>query len=143
MTKIILNADDFGRSKERNRAIDDCFKQGLICSAGLIVTNDHLQNAEDYINNCDYVQNIHLHVNLSSTYKRDKETVDIPLTEAMRKDPYFCKDGDFLQYIGSPYRIFRINKIGKWKYEKLPMQKQMQLLKELDHVEFRAWEDIV
>lgn len=115
MTKIILNADDFGRSKERNHAIDECFKQGLICSAGLIVTNDHLQNAVEFIDNGDYVQNLHLHVNLSSTYKRDKEAEDIPLTEAMRKDPYFCKDGKFVQYNGSPYRIFKINKIGKWK----------------------------
>ena len=48
MVHIILNADDFGRSIERNKAIDDSFKQGLICSAGLIVTGKHLQNAQQF-----------------------------------------------------------------------------------------------
>ena len=48
MVKIILNADDFGKSVERNRAIDDSFKQGLIRSAGLIVTGKHLQEAVDW-----------------------------------------------------------------------------------------------
>ena len=50
MTQIIINADDFGKSLERNRAIDDAFKQGLICSAGLIVTGKFVQSAVNQAN---------------------------------------------------------------------------------------------
>lgn len=50
MTQLIINADDFGKSLERNRAIDDAFKQGLICSAGLIVTGQYLQSAINQAN---------------------------------------------------------------------------------------------
>ena len=48
MKRVILNADDFGKSPQRNQAIDDAFKQGLINSAGLIVTGQYLQEAIDY-----------------------------------------------------------------------------------------------
>ncbi|MBR1595531.1 MAG: ChbG/HpnK family deacetylase [Phocaeicola sp.] len=43
MIRLIINADDFGKSPWRNRAIDDAFKMGLISSAGLIVTGKHLK----------------------------------------------------------------------------------------------------
>ena len=62
--KIILNADDFGRSIERNQAIDDAFKQGLIRSSSLIVTGKYLQDAVDYINKGGYADKIHLHLRL-------------------------------------------------------------------------------
>ena len=58
--KVILNADDFGKSPERNLAIDDAFKMGLISSAGLIVTGKYLQDAVNYINEGGYVNNIHI-----------------------------------------------------------------------------------
>ena len=54
--KIILNADDFGKSPERNRAIDDAFKMGLIRSASLIVTGKYLQDAVNFINNGETVE---------------------------------------------------------------------------------------
>ena len=37
MKTIVINADDFGRSIERNNAIDYAFKCGLLGSAALIV----------------------------------------------------------------------------------------------------------
>lgn len=50
MKQVILSADDFGRSLERNKAIDECFKNGLIKSAGLIVTGQYLQDAVNLMN---------------------------------------------------------------------------------------------
>ena len=97
MVKIILNADDFGRSLERNKAIDDSFRQGLICSAGLIVTGMYLQNAVDFINKGGYSKDVHLHLNLSTSL-RDGNPEDIPLTEAMRRDSFFCNEGKFFDY---------------------------------------------
>lgn len=42
---IIITADDFGRSLERNEAIDAAFRHGLIKSAGLMVSTPYTQDA--------------------------------------------------------------------------------------------------
>jgi predicted glycoside hydrolase/deacetylase ChbG (UPF0249 family) len=142
MTKIILNADDFGRSADRNRAIDDCFKQGLITSAGLIVTGKYLQDALNYINGGDYVEKIHLHVNLSTSLK-DGDPEDIPLTEAMRKDSFFCKDGRFKKYKRLPHKL---SDIRKWRIVYHEMIAQYEKFKEVTngkadykHIDFHLW----
>ena len=142
MVQIILNADDFGKSTERNRAIDDSFKQGLIRSAGIIVTGKHLQEAVDYMNKGGYVENIHLHVNLSA-YLLDEGSDDAPLTEAMRQDSFFCKDGKFIEYKGLPHKL---SDIVKWKivYEELVAQynKFIEITKgkgNCKHVDFHLW----
>ena len=49
MKQVIISADDFGRSLNRNKAIDESFKKGLIKSAGLIVTGQYLQDAINYM----------------------------------------------------------------------------------------------
>ena len=142
MVKIILNADDFGKSPERNRAIDDSFKLGLIRSAGLIVTGKYLQDAVNYIDNGEYAENIHLHFNLSANLL-DEGSVDIPLTEAMRKDSFFCIDDKFKKYQGLPKRF---KSICKWKivYKELVAQynKFIEVTKgkaDYEHVDFHLW----
>lgn len=45
MKKIILSADDFGRSHERNLAIDTAFKNGFIKSAALLVNSEFSEEA--------------------------------------------------------------------------------------------------
>lgn len=45
MMRVIINADDFGKSPQRNKAIDDAFKQGMVSSVGTIVTGKYLQDA--------------------------------------------------------------------------------------------------
>lgn len=142
MVRIILNADDFGKSVGRNQAIDDSFKQGLICSAGLIVTGKHLQEAVDLMNKGGYVENIHLHMNLSTNLLHE-DPEDIPLTEAMRKDPFFCKNGKFAPYKGLPRRI---RTVFKWKlvYNELVAQynKFMEVTEgkgDYKHIDFHLW----
>lgn len=140
--KIILNADDFGKSIERNRAIDDSFRQGIICSASLIVTGKHLQEAVNYINKGEYVEKIHLHVNLSTNLLQE-DPEDIPLTEKMKKDTLFCKDGKFKKYIGLPHRF---SDVRKWKivYEELVAQyrKFIEVTEgkaNYTHIDFHLW----
>ena len=140
--KIIINADDFGKSIDRNRAVDDSFKQGLIHSAGLIVTGKHLQEAVDYIDKGGYVENIHLHMNLSANLLHE-DSDDIPLTEAMRKDPFFCKDGKFKKYNGLPPRF---SDIRKWRivYQELVAQynKFIEVTNgkaNYKHIDFHLW----
>lgn len=45
MKNIIISADDFGRSIERNEAIDQAFRQGLIKSAALMINTPYTQDA--------------------------------------------------------------------------------------------------
>ena len=142
MKQVILNADDFGKSPNRNRAVDDCFNQGLISSAGLIVTGKHLKDAERYINRGEYVGKIHLHFNLSTNLLHE-DSEDIPLTETMRKDPFFCTDGKFTKYKGLP-KMF--SDITKWRvvYRELVAQynKFIEVTggkADYKHVDFHLW----
>ena len=140
--KIILNADDFGKSIERNRAIDDSFKQGLISSASLIVTGKHLQEAVNFINKGGYADKVHLHVNLSTNLLHE-DPEDIPLTERMSKDKLFCKDGKFIKYKGLPRRF---SNIRKWKivYDEIVAQyrKFIEVTEgkgDYTHIDFHLW----
>lgn len=142
MTKIILNADDFGKSPARNRAIDDAFKQSLICSAGLIVTGKHLGEAVDYIHNGGYVENVHLHLNLSANLLHE-DSDDTPLTKAMKKDPFFCKNGKFKPYKGLSHRF---SSIFRWKVAYREIVTQYEKFKEVTngkanykHIDFHLW----
>lgn len=142
MMKIILNADDFGKSPGRNRAIDDSFKQGLICSAGLIVTGKHLKEALDYIDTGGYYKKIHLHLNLSANLLQE-DSDDTPLTEAMRKDSFFCTNGKFTPYKGLPHKF---SDIFKWRivYREIVAQykKFIEITKgkaDYKHVDFHLW----
>lgn len=51
----VINADDFGRSIERNNAIDAAFSQGLVKSASLIVTTPYVYEAVSLAFNGGYV----------------------------------------------------------------------------------------
>lgn len=142
MKRIILNADDFGRSVGHNQAIDESFKQGLICSAGLIVTGKNLIDAVSLMKSGGYMENVHLHLNLSTSL-RGGDPEDRPLTEAMRKDSYFCKDGKFFKYRGLPRGLWGIR---KWKivYHELVAQynKFIEITEgkaDYQHVDFHLW----
>ena len=142
MVKLIINADDFGKSKERNRAINDSFKQGIIFSAGLIVTGQYLQEAVEYINNGGYIKNIHLHFNLSTNLLHEKSN-DIPISKEMQKDSFFCEEGKFLNYHGLSSKI---TDIRKWRVVLKELVAQFEKFKEVTagkanykHVDFHLW----
>ena len=142
MVKIILNADDFGKSIGRNRAIDDSFKLGFICSAGLIVTGKHLQEAVDYMVKGGYIEHVHLHMNLSTNLLHE-DPDDIPLTEAIKKDSFFCQDGKFRPYRGLPLKF---STIFKWKLAYDEMVAQYNKFIEItegkgdsSHIDFHLW----
>lgn len=105
MKKVFLSADDLGRSPERNHAIDESFKKGLIKSAGLLVTGKYLQDAINQISEgCWYVKHVHCHLNLSGNINGEA-SLDKPLTEKMASNKAFCKDGLFLPYHGHPFML--------------------------------------
>lgn len=140
--QIILNADDFGKSPSRNLAIDTSFKQGLISSAGLIVTGQYLDEAVALMEAGGYHEQIHIHFNLSANLLAEGSK-DMPQTEAMKTDPFFCKDGKFLPYHGLPRSFFSI---FKWKKVYLELVAQFEKFKavtkgraDYSHVDFHLW----
>lgn len=142
MEHIIINADDFGKSPDRNRAINDAFRLGLINSAGMIVTGWFMQDAVNQAVGGGYLNNLHLHINLSANLLHENSN-DVPLTELMKKDPCFCKDGKFLKYRGLPKRI---SSIRKWKVVYQEMVAQFELFKKVTqgkgnykHIDFHLW----
>ena len=142
MKQVILNADDFGKSPQRNQAIDDAFKHGLITSAGLIVTGQYLPEAVELAFRGGYVNHLHLHFNLSTNLLRENSN-DIPLSETMRSDPFFCKNGRFLKYSGLPNRFLDIR---KWRVVYQELVAQFDKFKEITqgkadygHVDFHLW----
>ncbi len=115
MKQVFLSADDFGRSPERNMAIYEAFKKGLIKSAGLIVTGQYLQDAVCQINKGEFVEHVHCHFNVSSNINGE-DSMDKPLTDRMAEDKSFCSDGLFNPYKRLPNRpkdVFKWYKVYK------------------------------
>ena len=140
--RVVVNADDFGKSPGRNRAIDDSFRQGLISSAGLIVTGKHLGEAVDYFNKGGYVEHVHLHLNLSTNLLYE-DPEDIPITDSMRKDTFFCTNGKFTPYTELPHKF---SDIRKWKIAYREIVAQYKIFIEVTngkadykHVDFHLW----
>ena len=142
MRTVYLSADDFGRSRERNIAIDQAFRKGYIKSAGLIVTGQYLQGAISLINDGGYVNNVHCHFNVSGNIKGE-DSNDRPLTVRMKRDPFFCSNGLFHSYGG---KHFKIRDFIKWHVIYKELCAQYNKFKEvtdnkgnLYHVDFHLW----
>lgn len=139
--KIIISADDFGRSHERNLAINDAFKSGLIKSAGLLVNAKYTAEAVTMAKEGGYINHLHCHFNI--------EGGDIcgfakPLSEKMKKCSIFCQYGEFREHnnlkLISYYNIWLTSIV----FDEL--EKQYLLFKELTngqgnegHIDFHLW----
>lgn len=94
MRKIILSADDFGRSHERNLAIDYAFKNGLIKSAALLVNSDFSDEAAKMARGGGYINLVHCHLNLVSGAMSGNAH---PLNSEFLTCSAFCENGEFKQ----------------------------------------------
>ena len=115
MKQVFLSADDFGRSPNRNKAIDESFKAGLIKSAGLIMTGQYLNDAVNLMIKGKYAEHVHCHFNVSGNINGE-DSMDRPLTEKMAKDTSFCEGGMFKPYKSLPNRpkdVFKWRKVYK------------------------------
>ncbi len=90
--KIILSADDFGRSHEMNLAIDYAMRNQLSYSTALLMGSAYTDEAVEMAFAGGYIQNVHCHLNLASC--RSVGNHFVPLNDAYKKSR-FCKDGEF------------------------------------------------
>lgn len=87
MKKLIINADDFGRSNSVNKAIDECMKKNYISSTTLMVNIPYAEEAVAMAKESSYIDKVGLHLNL---------TEGEPLTERMKNNRLFIgEDGRF------------------------------------------------
>lgn len=84
--KIIVNADDFGMSRSRNKAIALCFKQGLINQTTIMVNMPNFEEAVNCAQEQSFFDKVGLHLNLMEGE---------PLTEEIKQFPFVCTDGLF------------------------------------------------
>ena len=91
--KFIISADDFGRSHERNLAIDKAFKTGLIYSAGLMINSDYTNEALTLATNGGYIKDIHLHLNMA--YGEQLSGNSKPLNREFANCNVFCENQEF------------------------------------------------
>jgi len=80
---LIVNADDFGKSEDVNRAIKECFEKGYINRTTLMANMPGALKATEIANQCGFMEKVGLHINL---------TEGRPLTEGIAKNPDFCDE---------------------------------------------------
>ncbi|MEN6350842.1 MAG: ChbG/HpnK family deacetylase [Syntrophomonas sp.] len=85
--EIIINADDFGESAQKNRAIIQSFNQGLVSSTTIMANGEAFEEACQLAHENGLVKRIGVHVNLFTGQ---------PLTEMIKHCPRLCNtDGEF------------------------------------------------
>ena len=84
--KIIINADDFGLSKDVNEAIDICITKGYIQRTTLMVNMPYTDEAVSMARTGKYLDKIGLHLNLIE---------GIPLTSNIKKTKLCNENGEF------------------------------------------------
>lgn len=143
MRQIILSADDFGRSRERNMAIDHAFRHGLIRSAALIVNTEFTQDAVNKAIDGGYLQHLHCHFNISSDALLGGSAM--PVTEEMANDPIWCRNGKFRNNIQRSHEILLRHTNVMFHELEAQYQKFAELTRSegnLSHIDFHLYHNL-
>ena len=90
MIRVIINGDDFGISREVNKAIAECFEKRILTSTTLMVNMPFADEAVELAKEQGFYESVGIHFNL---------TGGTPLTDNIRNMKRFCrKDGTFNAY---------------------------------------------
>lgn len=90
--KIILQADDFGRSHEMNIAIDYAMKHHMVFSTSLLMGSQYTKEAIEMAFAGEYIKDVHCHLNLAAC--RSVGNHFVPLSDEY-KQSRFCKNDEF------------------------------------------------
>ena len=97
---LLVNADDFGKSAEINRAVAEAFERGYITHTTLMANMPAAEEAVDLARQKGFAERVGLHLNL---------TEGLPLSLPIRENPLICStDGSFNQafYHTTRYRLY-------------------------------------
>lgn len=96
MGQIIINADDFGYTESCTNAIAEAFTDKMISSTTAMANSDYIEEASRLAAENGFLDKVGIHINL---------TYGIPLTEKIKRDPFFCNDGKFHNKIDRHKRL--------------------------------------
>lgn len=97
---LLVNADDFGKSTEINRAICEAFDKGYLTSTTLMANMPGAREAYDLAKENGFEDKVGIHLNI---------TEGMPLTNGIRNNPLICaQDGSFNAafYHNTRYRLY-------------------------------------
>lgn len=97
---LIVNADDFGKNDDINRAVCEAFDNGFITSTTLMANMPGAGAAYELACKGGFADKVGVHLNI---------TEGMPLTEAIRSNPLVCApDGSFNAafYHNTKYRLY-------------------------------------
>ena len=98
LRSITINADDFGHSAPRTKAIVDCCEKGLINRTTLMVNMPDCESAVEESRSNGFSDRVGLHLNFTEGF---------PLTDEIKRFRRFCNpDGSFVMrhpFVGLPY----------------------------------------
>ncbi|MDO4189191.1 MAG: ChbG/HpnK family deacetylase [Lachnospiraceae bacterium] len=80
---LIVNADDFGKSQEVNKAIEECFNRGFINRTTIMVNMPYAEEAYEIAEKNGFVDKVGIHLNL---------TEGVPLTDNIKQNRDFCDE---------------------------------------------------
>jgi chitin disaccharide deacetylase len=84
--RIIINADDFGKSKDINKAILDCFSRKYISSTTIMANMDGFEDAVNIIHKNNLNNKVGVHLNISEGQ---------PITEEIKMYERFCDSNGY------------------------------------------------
>lgn len=84
--RLIINADDFGMSHDKNIAIDKMMRQDICTNASVVVNMPWSEEAIGLAKDGNYLDRLSLHLNL---------TAGESLTLSIRKIPLYYQNGEF------------------------------------------------
>jgi hypothetical protein len=97
---LMVNADDFGKNADINRAICEAFDKGYITSTTLMANMPGAQEAYTLAKENGFADKVGIHLNI---------TEGMPLTGGIRNNPLICaQDGSFNAafYHNTKYRLY-------------------------------------
>lgn len=103
MNRLIINADDFGKSKDINYAILKAFELNLCMDTTLLVNFEDSEHAASLAIDNNIQNQVGIHLNLTEGF---------PLTDSIKKERRFCNpDGRF--HYKKNKRIIKLSKSEK------------------------------
>lgn len=117
---VIINADDFGRSNSINKAVKECFMNGIISQATIMANMPAYDEAVEISKKYNFYNKIGLHITLDEGE---------PLSNKIKNNPHFCKDGFFIK--NCIHGIMKIH-INKYDRECIEEEVEAQMKKYVD-----------
>ena len=103
MTKVIINADDFGKDENATNAIAEAFRRGFITQTTLMVNMPWAEKAVAIARKEGFADKVGLHLNL---------TEGRPLTEQMGKCEAFCDGSGFYKGHLPSAKVLKISSVA-------------------------------